>query len=137
MSDVVIPRTKDLLLSGGRTITIREELNHGEHNAMRARMYREHTVGQTVMTVVDPLKISDAIIVAYLVDWNFTDPGGRRLEIRGLAPDDVQAVLNNLKPSRVAEMKDAIEAHADALQRADDELKKTDSIGEPSLAISR
>lgn len=134
MSDVVIPRTTDLRLSGGRMITIREELNHGEHNAMRARMYRERDDGRTL---VDPLKVSDAIIVAYLVDWNFTDPGGRRIELRGLAPDDVQAVLNNLKPSRVAEMKEAIEAHADALQRADDELKKTESIGEPSLAISR
>jgi hypothetical protein len=134
MSDVVIPRTKDLRLSGGRTITIREELNHGEHNAMRARMYRERADGQTF---VDPLKVSDAIIVAFLVDWNLTDPGGRRIELRGLAPDDVQAVLNNLKPSRVAEIKEAIEAHADAMQRADDELKKTEPIGEPSLAISR
>lgn len=133
MSDVVIPRTKDLALSRGRTITIREELNHGEHVAMRARMHRTHDDGRTL---VDPLKISDAIIVAYLVDWNFTDPGGRRLEVRGLAPDDVQAILNNLRQPLVDEIKTAIEAHADAMQLADDELKKTDGIGEPSLAIS-
>jgi hypothetical protein len=134
LSDIVIPRTKDLPLSGGRTITIREELNHGEANAMRARMYRERADGRTV---INPLQISDAVIVAFLVDWNLTDAAGRRLEIRGLGPDDLQAVLNNLRDPLVAEIKEAIEAHADQQRAADDELKKTASIGEPSLAISR
>lgn len=133
MSDVVIPRTTVLPLTRGRTITVRDELNHGEHVAMRARMYRERADGRTL---IDPLKISDAVIVAYLVDWNLTDSSGRRIEIRGLPPDDVQAVLNNLRESLVGAIKDAVEAHHDARQLADDELKKTESIDAPSLAIS-
>lgn len=134
MSDVVVPRTKDLPLTRGRTITVREELNHGEHVAMLARMYRERPDGRER---IDPLKTGDALVVAYLVDWNLTDAAGRRIEIRGLAADDVQAVLNNLKQPLVVEIKDAIEAH-EALQRlADDELKKTDSIGDLSVTISR
>jgi hypothetical protein len=134
MSDIVVPRTTELPLSRGRTITIRDELNHGETVAMRARMYRERADGQTV---INPLQISDAIVVAYLVDWTLTDAAGRRLELRGLAPDDVQAVLNNLKEPVVAEIRDAIDAHVERQRAADDELKKTDSIGELSLATSR
>ena len=134
MSDIVVPRTTDLPLSRGRSITIRHELNHGEHVTMLARMYRESADGQTR---VDPLRTGDAVIVAYLVDWNLTDSSGRRLEIRGLGPDDVQAVLNNLRVPVVAELKAAIEAHVDAQRDADDALKKTDSIDAPSLAISR
>jgi hypothetical protein len=134
MSDVVVPRTKEIALSRGRTITIREELNHGETVAMRARMYRERADGQTV---VDPLKIPDAIVIAYLVDWTLTDASERRLELRGLPPDDVQAVLNNLREPAVAEIKDAIEAHVDRQRAADEALKKTESIDEPLLAISR
>ena len=134
MSDIVLPRTKELPLSRGRTITIREELNHGEHVAMLARMYRERDDGKTA---IDPLKTGDAVIVAYLVDWNLTDASGRRLEIRGLPPDDVQAVLNNLKQPLVVEIKEAIEAHEEAQRLADDALKKTASIDAPSLVISR
>lgn len=134
MSDIVVPRTTELPLSGGRTITIREELNHGETVAMYTRMYRERADGGSA---IDPLQTTDALLIAYLVDWNLTDADGRRLAWRGLAPADQQAVLNNLKQPRIVEIKAAIEAHLEQQRAADDELKKTASIGERSLATSR
>jgi hypothetical protein len=132
--DIVTPRTVVLPLAGGRAITIREELNHGEHVAMLARMYRESDAGR--MTI-DPLLTGDALIVAYLVDWTLTDASGRPIEIRGLTATEVQDVINNLRHPTVAAIKLAIETHHEAVNARADELKKTDSSDDRSLATSR
>lgn len=123
-SAVVVPRTTTLPLSRDRAITVREELNHGQHTAMLARMYRE---GDTGALRVDPVKQGDALIVAYLVDWTLTDASGAPLEIRGLPPDELQDVLNNLRHPIVREIKDAIAKHHDAIEAADAAQKKTES----------
>lgn len=127
---VVIPRTVVLDLPGGISITVREQLNHGEHVAMLARMYRQDGEG------IDPLKTGDAMVLAYLVDWNLTGADERRIEIRDLAPERVAHVLNNLQRWVFAEIKQAIEVHDAARREADEQLKKTASIEAPSPAMS-
>lgn len=145
MGDVVVPRTTVLPLSNGRAVTVREELNHGETIAMYARMYRTlapeviaaaAASGMQIEMAVDPLKTGDALTVAYVVDWTLTDGADRPLEIRGLAPNEFQDVLNNLKHPVAVELKRAIEAHANRVAAAAADLKKTPSTGEPSPATS-
>lgn len=127
LSAVVVPSTVVLPLPiGGWTITVREELNHGQHTAMLARMYHETDEGTLR---VDALRTGDALILAYLVDWTLTDQRGQRIEIRGLKPDQVQDVLTNLRQWVAGEVKRAVEAHAKAVTAAAEEQKKTHSSG--------
>lgn len=131
-SAIVVPRTVTLPLTiNGWTITVREELSHGEHVAMLARMYKESAAGKMQ---VDTLKTGDALMIAYLVDWTLTDQRGERLEIYGLKPDELQDVLNNLRVPVCAAVKAAIEVHENTVRERDDELKKTASGEMPSPA---
>src|SRR5262245_43426717 len=133
-SAIVVPKAITLPLTiNGWTITVREELNHGEHVAMLARMYRETESGKLR---VDPLTHGDALMIAYLVDWTLTDQRGERLEIRGLPPDGVQDVLNNLRVPVCAAVKAAVEVHEQTVRARDAELKKTAAGETPSPETS-
>jgi hypothetical protein len=128
-SAVVIPRTKVLPLPvHGWTITVHEELNHGQHIAMLARVYSETDDGRLRR---DALKNSDALVIAYLVDWTLTDSSGERIDIAGLKPDDLQHVLNNLRIPVALQVKQAVQAHDAAIGVAADEQKKTDGTDVP------
>lgn len=133
-SATVLPRTTDLPLAiNGWSITVREELTHGEHVAMLARMYRESENGRLQ---IEALKTGDALMVAYLVDWTLTDHRGERIEIRGLSADEVQDVLNNLRIPVAKAIKTAIEAHEQEVSARDDAQKKTESGATLSPPIS-
>jgi len=107
MSRFVRPDTVTLPLSDGDTITIRKELNTGESRAMfdRARI-PDSTPPRT-----DPILLTSAMLIAYLLDWTFVDDMGTRVEIRGLTPDELATVLDTLRQSTVQEMIVAISAH--------------------------
>jgi hypothetical protein len=124
MSDVVTPRTTVLPLSNGRSITVHAELNHGQHMAYLARVYRESADGTLSR---DMLKTGDAMVMAYLVDWTLTDSSGQRIDIQGLPQDELQDVFNNLRIPVALEVKRAVQAHDAAIDAAADALKKTDS----------
>jgi hypothetical protein len=127
--DVVIPREVTLPLSHGRTVTVWAELNHGQHIAMLSRMFTESKGGEFRR---DMIKTTDATVIAYLIDWTLTDATGARIPVRGLAPDAVQDVLNNLRQATVLEIKQAIEAHHDRVEAAGEVLKKTESTDDSS-----
>jgi len=137
MSDIVTPRELTLPLADGRTVTVWAELNHGQYIAMLSRMYTEAKDGALRRDVI---KTTDATVIAYLIDWTLTDPQGDRLEVRGLAPDAVQDVLNNLRQPVAQDVKRVIEAHHAQLEAAGEALKKTDitdaSSGTPSPSAS-
>ena len=124
MSDIVIPRELTLPLSNGRSLTVWAELNHGQYIAMLSRMYTESKTGELHRDVI---KTTDATVIAYLIDWTLTDAAGARIAVRGLAPDAVQDVLNNLRQPTVLEIKQAIEAHHARVEAAGEALKKTSS----------
>jgi len=133
MSDVVVPGTTTLALSRGRSITVRKELNHGQHTAMQARKYRETDEGTLR---INPATISDAVVIAYLVDWTLTDQRGQPIEILGLPANELQDVLNNLRQPVADEVKRAVQAHDAAVQAAAEAEKKTESPGAPSPSTS-
>jgi hypothetical protein len=130
---VVMPDTVTLPLAYGWTVTVWAELTHGQHTDMQIRMFRDGGNGEIVR---DLTKITDAAVMAYLVDWTLTDAQGQRIEIRGLKPDALQDVLRNLRQFAAGEVKQAIEAHHERQQAALADLKKTASTETPSATTS-
>ena len=72
--------TRTLTLSDGETLIVKARLTHGEVQEMFARMYTVRE-GQAV---VSP-QSTDALVVAYLVDWSAKDEQGRPASLRGLS----------------------------------------------------
>jgi hypothetical protein len=119
-SALVIPRIVRVALADDRWIELRERLNHGEYTAFYRSLYVERA-GDLQR---DPLNWGDKVVVAYLLDWNITDDAGRILPLRGLGPDDVQSMLNTLDQDVFLEVKEAVETHANAIERARAEKKR-------------
>jgi hypothetical protein len=109
-----------LTLADGDRLTVKRELNAGEQRAVHARLYVE---GKDGKLRVDPLATGMALITAYLLDWTLTDEDGP-VDIRGLNPDELAAILNRLHPTAFTDIKEAIEQHEQviALERLE---KKT------------
>lgn len=112
--------TRTLTLSDGETLTVKARLTHGEVQQMFSRMYAM----QDGQTVVVPHS-TDALIVAYLVEWSAKDEQGRHVSLRGLPPADVQDRLNALEHDAVLEIRDAIKQHEQAMRDEVGALKKT------------
>jgi hypothetical protein len=130
---IVMPQTVTLPLEYGWTVTVWEELTHGQYNDMRSRIYRESADG-TLQRNVE--RFFDGLAVAYLVDWTLTDAQGQPIAIRGLAPDALQDAFRNLRQFAALEVQRAIEAHHDRNLAAIEDLKKTASTGAPSATTS-
>lgn len=130
---VVMPQTVILPLAYGWTVTVWEELTHGQYNDMRSRIYAEADGGALKPNTE---KFFDGLIVAYLVDWTLTDAQGARIEIRGLKPDALQDALRNLRQFAALEVQRAIEAHHERGLAVIADLKKTASLEMPSATIS-
>lgn len=130
LAATVVPRTVTLPVGLAEwTVTVREELTHGDDVAMQARMYRESDGGKLS---VDHVRYGDAMVLAYLVDWTLTDAGGQRIEIAGKSASEVQDVLTNLRRFVYREVHRVIDAHDDACRAREAELKKTSSGAAPS-----
>jgi hypothetical protein len=129
---VVMPQTVVLPLAYGWTVTVWDELTHRQYNDMKIRMFRQASDGTVTR---DLERISDAVVVTYLVDWTLTDPQGQRIAIQGMKPDDRQEALWNLREFAAAEVKRAIERHHERSEAAIADLKKTAST-DASLATT-
>ena len=125
MSRFVRPQTRTLTLANGDQLTVRERLTAGEQRAHFARLY---TPGPDGRYQVNPLMAGMAVIVAYLLDWNFKDDQDQAVPIRDLAPDELQRVLDSLDAESFVEVRTAIEAHDAAMLEARTQ-KKTILVG--------
>jgi hypothetical protein len=121
VSRFVRPSSKTLTLANGDTLLVRTRLNAGEERRSLTRMYFITPEGERTL---NPLQVGMATIVAFLIDWSLCDDTGARVEIRGLSPDDLEAVLDNLDPDDFKEIKDAIMAHERAMIVERDAEKK-------------
>jgi len=126
------PDSTVLRLANGDTLTVKRRLTAGEQRAMFARMY--HTVNGSMR--VNTLQVATATCLAYLLDWNLTDDDGQLVEIRGLPPEDLAAVLDSLTPEDFKEISNAIDAHSTAMEDARDQEKKTEPGAAASSSIS-
>lgn len=122
-SRFVKPAVTVIPLSDGDSITVKSRLNHGEQADAHARMYTEASPDGTVS--VDRRRVSDAIILAYLVDWTFCDSEGELVPIRGVSAEELDATLRSLDPFDWIELRDAIMAHDVAVAQARASEKKS------------
>jgi hypothetical protein len=134
-SRFVVPETDVLTLplQEGQTeadwLLVRRRLNEGERRAMFARMY----LSSNGDTHLDPQAVGISTVLAYLLDWSFTDPHGNRVAIAEKSPADVASVLDSLDPDAFKEVSVAIYAHEERWLAA---KKKTLAGGNGSPAIS-
>ena len=124
--------TRTLTLSDGETLTVKARLTHGEVQEMFQRMY----VQRDGQTVVSPHS-SDALIIAYLLDWSAKNEHGNPVPLRGLSASDVQDRLNALDHESVLEIRDAIKQHEQAMRDELAALKKTAGGANASAPTSR
>lgn len=98
----VVPRVERIVISGGRWIEIKRELNAGENRRMFARQIRDYspTDGRAQY---DPEQVGFARIVAYLLSWSF-DQHGERVPV-------TEAAIDALDQSTYAEILTAIDRH--------------------------
>ena len=106
-SRFVRPETVTLPISNGDTITIRRQLNNGESRAM----FAQAAIPDSSPPRTDVMKLSMAMVVAYLLDWTFADADGARVDIRGLSATELAEVIDQLTLGTVQEMMNAISAH--------------------------
>lgn len=132
-SRVVRPETVKLDISQGDWLLVKKRLNAGEQRAMFARMYVAGVDGRLQS---NPLGISVAKILAYLLDWSLTDPQGKQIRIAGQSVTVVQEALDSLDPDSFGEIRRAVDAHEEAMA-VEREQEKNDRAGEStSAAIS-
>ncbi len=114
-------------------LLVKKRLNEGERRAMFSRMYL-HAGDRG--PVVDPQAVGMATVLAYLVDWSFTDPEGKRVVIAEQPENVLEAALNALDPDSFAEIRQAIEAHEDRVKAARAALKNGQDGGSKLPATS-
>jgi hypothetical protein len=120
-SRFVRPETRRLDLSDGDWIIVKDRLTAGEQHAVYARIYVEGSDGKAH---VNPLEVSRAIVVAYLVDWNLVDEHGAVVNIRGVSRDELLATLDNLDAASFREVQTAITDHDAAMTAERTQEKK-------------
>lgn len=121
-SRFVRPETTQLPLSNGDWLLVKRRLTHGEQVDAFAR----ETVSANDGTVrVNPLRVGDAKVLAYLVDWSLTDDDGAQVIIRGQSIEVVESALRALDPEDFSEIKAAIDAHEQAMAQERAAEKKT------------
>lgn len=118
----VQPETQTLQLSGGDYVVVRKRLNTGERRAALSRMYL--TTADGTMTR-HPVLYGIHQVVAYLLDWSFKGPDGNKVVIEGRSIDEIQHCVDNLDPVDFQEVRDAIEAHEEAMAKERADAKKT------------
>lgn len=132
-SRFVRPELVTIPISAGDTLTVKRRLNHGERTAAYQRMYVAGADGQLR---TNGLTAPMAMVLAYLVDWSFTDDGGDRVALRGKSIAEIEDTLNALDPEDFAELKAAIETHELAMLTERETEKKTRTAATPEPPIS-
>lgn len=128
-SPIVTPRTIRLQLSGDRWVDVRERLNHGEHTALSNALHERDSDGELHYNA---LKWNDAMVLAFLVDWNLTDDNGRVIPIRGATREELAATIANFDEDDFQELREAIQTHVTALSAARAEKKRRRTIATAS-----
>ena len=119
--------TDRLPLSQGDSLLVKRHLTAGEYREMlRASMKPIPVTSGAAATVeLDPIAASEALVLAYLLDWTFADADGRPLVIADQPPAVVRAVLAAIDGDAYLEVQRAIQDHQAATAAALAAEKKT------------
>ncbi len=124
----VKPKTIQIEISDGDTITIKRELTVGEQKRMFAAGLKQMTAsGENEPKFdIDPVEMSFAKINAYLVDWSFVEPSLNKNgdQITGtdgkpeVVPVDLsEDAIRNLDEATFEEIEKAIDEHTEQLDK--------------------
>lgn len=127
------PATERLELTEGDYLLVKQDLTAGEYRELMRAAAKPVTVvavtsGMPTPTMeLDPIAAGLSTVMAYLLDWSFTDADGRPLVIADQPPAIVRAALDNIDSDAYMEVQRAILAHQTARAAAIAEEKKTPS----------
>jgi hypothetical protein len=121
------PATDRLELSEGDFLIVKRDLTAGEYRDLLRASARPMTLtaGTAPAMQLDPIAAGLAMVVAYLLDWSFTDADGRPIVIADQPASVVQAALGFIDQDAYMEVQQAIQAHQGARAAAVAEEKKT------------
>jgi hypothetical protein len=133
------PEIELLPISGGDTLTVKKYLTAGEFRELiraSTKPVRMDTAtmgtGKDLSFEIDPTESGLAMILAYLVDWTFTDFDGRPVAIRDQSPAVVRAALDAIDADSYMEVQQAIQNHDKSMRAfAAAEKKMTSGAGTP------
>lgn len=122
------PDTDVLEISGGDTLTVKRFLTAAEFRELVKASTKPVRIGAgaaaDVALEIDPTESGLAIVLAYLLDWTFTDFDGRPLVIRDQPRAVVRAALDLIDAESYMEVQRAIQAHDTAVRAYADAEKK-------------
>lgn len=116
------PELDVLEISRGDTLTVKKFLTAGEFRELirestkPVRLDAASVASGDMGFEIDPVESGIAIIVAYLVDWTFTDFDGRPLVIRDQPPATVRAMLDLIDADTYMEVQNAIQKHDQSMR---------------------
>lgn len=126
------PDVDVLPISGGDTLTVKRFLTAGEFRTLMRASTKPVRVdvataaaGQDFMLEIDPTESGVATVLAYLLDWTFTDFDGRPLVIRDQPQAAVRAALDAIDAQSYMEVQRAIQAHDQTMRAYIAAEKKT------------
>lgn len=125
------PTTDRLELTEGDFLIVKHDLSAGEYRELMRAAARPVMVSAmagvaTMPTVeLDPIAAGLATVLAYLLDWSFTDADGRPLVIADQPAAIVKAALDHIDSDAYMEVQKAILAHQAARSAEVAEEKKT------------
>jgi hypothetical protein len=120
-----------LTISGGDTLTVKRFLTAAEFRELIRASTKPVRLGAStpaadVSMEVDPTESGLATVLAYLVDWTFTDFDGRPLVIRDQPRAVVRGFLDVIDAESYMEVQRAIQDHDTAVRKfAESEKKMT------------
>jgi len=124
------PTTERLELTDGDYLLVKQDLTAGEYRELMRASAKPITVttvtgGPAPTIELDPIAAGLAMVVAYLLDWSFTDADGRKLHIADQPPAVVRAALDAIDSDAYMEVMRAVQTHQAARAAAIAEEKKT------------
>lgn len=127
-SRVQRPEIEIIPLSQGDAITVKKYLTAGEFRAIVKASTKpvRMTPGESgaVEMEIDPTESGLALVLAYLLDWTFTDADGRPIVIRDQPGAVVRSALDLIDRDSYLEVQTAVQTHEAAMRAAIAEEKK-------------
>jgi hypothetical protein len=138
------PDVDVLPISGGDTLTVKRFLTAGEFRTLMRSATKTVKIdadtklnGQDWELEIDPTESGVATVLAYLLDWTFTDFDGRPLAIRDQPPAVVRAALDAIDAASYMEVQRAIQAHDQTMRAFIADEKKSLSGSTPPAPTLR
>ena len=136
------PEIEILPISDGDALTVKKFLTAGEFRELVRASTRSVRVdqataasGKDIALEIDPTESALATILAYLVDWTFTDFDGRPIVIRDQPVAVVRAALDSIDAASYIEVQKAIQAHDKEMRAFVAEEKKMRFGATPPVPI--